>query len=149
MTDSQSDFAFSTAIVIFPARCLCHWMVEPFMRILPHLLAAGKPKCKLHVFFSKGYNYWACSAYSISSSSFVVLALLHWLNAEIWAMYGHVLFVSLDLDSVSQFEKLTETFLYKIRRVGIDMCLTVYLHIFCTTYIVWQLNRGNLLPGIF
>ena len=34
----------------FLARCLCHSIVEDFMRIPPHLLAAGKPKSKLRFF---------------------------------------------------------------------------------------------------
>ena len=36
--------------MIFPARFLFDWMVEDFMRILPHLLAASRPKCKLHLY---------------------------------------------------------------------------------------------------
>ena len=44
--------------------------------------------------YIEGCNYRACSACSISSLSFVVVALLHWLNAGIWVMYGHVLLVS-------------------------------------------------------
>ena len=94
MKDSQNDFAFSRESVIFPARFLFDWMVEDFMRILPHLLAAGKPKCKLHLQYIEGCNYRACSACSISSLSFVVLALLYWFNADIWVMCGHVLLVS-------------------------------------------------------
>ena len=94
MKDSQNDFAFSRESVIFPARFLFDCMVEDFMRILPHLLAAGKPKCKLHLQYIEGCNYRACSACSISSLSFVVLALLYWFNADIWVMCGHVLLVS-------------------------------------------------------
>ena len=45
------------------------------MRMLPHLLAAGKPKCKLHIFKEMTYNYRACSACSISSLSLSVLAV--------------------------------------------------------------------------
>ena len=41
--------------MIFPARCLFDRTVEDFMRMLPHLLAAGKPKCKLHIY--KGMTY--------------------------------------------------------------------------------------------
>jgi hypothetical protein len=54
--------------------------------------------------------------------NFFVLALLRWLNADFWAMYGHVLLVFFG----------SEKSLYKIDHVGIGICLTVSLNIFCT-----------------
>ena len=52
----------------------------------------------------------------------------------VWVMYGDVLFVSFGSGFRPSLEKLTEKFLYKIHRVGIDMCLTVYLNMLCALY---------------
>ena len=47
-------------------------------------------------------------------------------------IYGNFLLVLFRSGFRSQFKNLTEKFLYKIHRVDIDTCLTVYLNFFCT-----------------
>ena len=88
MEDNQNDFACSREIVIFSARFLFDWMVEDFMRILPHLLAAGKPKCKLHLY--KGIFI----GHARHAQNFFAFCCL---GSSCWGILGYVLAFIFDL----------------------------------------------------
>ena len=77
-----------------------------FSRTVPHVFVPTgifwQPESQsANYVYIEGCNYRACSACSISSLSFAVVALLHWLNADIWVMYVHVFWCLSDLDSFS------------------------------------------------